>query len=118
MGSTPNRPPWDTMVATLRMLLAVAWADGRVEDAEKRALLRIAQELGLDPERAALFREDIEADTPVLWADVVRRPLRRADIDELLELARAIAAADGHLDPREQAALQGLMRLLTPQRRA
>lgn len=117
MGSAPHRPAWETTVATLRMLLAVAWADGRVDPAEKRALLRVARELGLDPERADLFREEMEDDVPRAWTEVVRRPLRRADLDELLELARTIAAADGHLDPREQAALQGLVRLLSPTHR-
>jgi hypothetical protein len=91
-------------------LVAVAWADGKVDNRERQAILRAAEEKGLTADRPghALLQEWLgrapDAKLVQLWEDYVAticRSLSPADREEfkneVLDLARGTAEAAGGL---------------------
>jgi uncharacterized tellurite resistance protein B-like protein len=99
----------DTLAAfALYPLVEVAWADGRVDDAEREAFLKAAAEHGLAPDSPGhkALREFLK-ETPreearkawFTWATALRERLgvdeRRKVRDGLVARARAVAEASG-----------------------
>ncbi len=86
------------------VLLAVGWADGRLDDAERDAVLVAAEAEGLAPHELEGLRraavERVELDT----IDVTR--LRAHERQYVYAVARWIALLDGELTDREAAALR------------
>lgn len=116
----------DTLAAiALVPLVEVAWADGKLQQREKEAILAAARELGIDPRHPSyeLFSSWLihRPETRMLdaWTAYVRglsaqlEPAERADLrDKLLGRARAVAKAAGgflglgsKISPEEETAL-------------
>lgn len=116
----------DTLAAiALVPLVEVAWADGKLQEREKEAILSAARELGIDPRHPSyeLFSSWLihRPETRMLdaWSAYVRGlsgqldPAERADLrDKLLGRARAVAKAAGgflglgsKISPEEETAL-------------
>lgn len=99
----------DTLTAmSLVPLVEVAWADGRVEDAEKRAILTAARAAGLDETSAGhrllenCLSERPRAQFRKMWAQYIKTVCatlspeeRNALKTELLRQARSVAEAAG-----------------------
>jgi hypothetical protein len=113
--------------AALVPLVEVAWADGAVQDREREAILRAAEESGIDQESTAhqlLENWLAEAPEPTLmdvWRDYVNALAEKVGGEEkeklqsqLLGRARAVAEAAGgflglgKISAKEQAVLEQL----------
>jgi tellurite resistance protein len=99
----------ETLAAlTLYPLVAVAWADGKVDRHERDAVLRAARECGLKPEGisydllASWLDQQPDAVLLAAWTSLVREICRQAEPEwrvifaqELLTRAGAVADASG-----------------------
>lgn len=98
-------------VNIVKSLIALAWADGKMEEAESSVVEGLL--VGLDAteaEEAALLEW---AKTPrTLKRDVPKSDLPQADKELLLANAVLLAEADGHRSEEELAVLQQLSSLL------
>lgn len=96
-----NRPPVpEDRLARLLPAIQVAWADGAVQDGERALILALAEQDGLTATPEAMDRLVRWLDTPPTDEELEQmvRALRqpdRADVDEILARARAVAEADG-----------------------
>lgn len=94
----------------LRVVTAVAWLDGEVHDNERAFVERLIERLRLPAEERAIALGYLEKAPHPAEADPLKIPPdhRRA----LVELAREMAAADGHTHDEEQECLEHLEMLL------
>lgn len=83
--------------ASLRVLLAVAQADGEVDEAERDLLLAAAGKLSVSTSSSQPLEVDVDAELAKLKSEDVRRLTYRA--------AHSMANVDGHCSPAELALL-------------
>ncbi len=93
----------------LRLLLQLAWGDGRVEPAEAQMILGLGRSWSVpEPELAELSRQ-LEAGARLLPPNLA---LLRTRKDDVLEAARALTRTDGHLGTEEEELLAQVEELL------
>jgi tellurite resistance protein len=97
----------------LKFACAIAWADGKVVDAEREALTTSLRELG------GIHRSEFEAmlHSTRSFDDSLRSEIASlppADAHKVLKLAFRIASADGHIDDTELAVIQQASEVLFP----
>lgn len=93
----------------LKLLLQVAWADHRVQPAERRALLRLAELLGFGAEDRAQLATFLDGAKPLPPPNL---GLLRAHREEAMAAARRLACADVQVLPDEKAIVRMLDELL------
>jgi len=104
-GATPPRPrslPREVFLA----LLAVGWADGRLDDAERDAVFAAAEEARLEESELRSLREAARSRVELDELHVDR--LRTGERAYVYAVARWIALVDGELSEREVAMLRVL----------
>ena len=100
----------DHQEAMLKSLVAVAWADGKMDGKENAMLDAFVQAFGLDEKDAAVIRE--YAKTPRTIDDVPLTDLWRGDRELLLQHAMLVAYSDGTKSPEEDKVLHALVEKL------
>ncbi len=108
---------FETEIAVLRILTALAWADGQVTAEESAMLDAAIASLGLpEPERVALARMRLEPVPLDRFEDLARDLRASAPSEEerrrVLAQARALVAADRALAPEETRWLSLLERIM------
>ena len=126
-----NLGPETVVALQLAPLVAVAWANGSVEPSEREAVLRAADELGLDDDGDAHLILKGWLTTPpgpelmAAWKAFVAAMLPKAELatrdqlrDEVLHLSEEVAQAAGgflglafRTSPQEQAVLDDIRRV-------
>jgi uncharacterized membrane protein YebE (DUF533 family) len=93
----------DVCSETLALLVAVAWADGRLDDQEKAGVRGAAQVLNL----TKVMRDRIEhvLEKPAKVSDLLLEPFTARDRAFAFVAASWMAHVDGVLDPKEQVLL-------------
>ncbi len=91
-------------LTVFQVLLAIGWADGRLDDDERDAVLAAAAVEGLDSAQLASLRESAAERVELDSIDVSR--LRAHARQYVYAVARWIALLDGELTDREAAALR------------
>jgi uncharacterized membrane protein YebE (DUF533 family) len=94
----------------LKFVCAFAWADLEVQDSERALVKRMIKKLGLDADEAKQVGEWLKK--PPKPEEVDPNKIPRAHKELFLESARAMIAADGHIDPAERENLELLEQLL------
>lgn len=97
-----------TLVMSLFPLIEVAWADGKIDDKERKAILDLAKVIGLESPSPAFeylskwLEEKPEPRWHALWADYVRALVAQMKPDDIAMLkatvvgrARVVAEASG-----------------------
>lgn len=94
----------DACTETLALLIAVAWADGRLDDQEKVGVRGAAEVLNL----TKVLRERIEhlLEKPAKVKDLLLEPLTARERAFAYVAAAWMAHVDGVLDPKEKALLE------------
>jgi uncharacterized tellurite resistance protein B-like protein len=106
MLETMNR---DDRLHLLRCVCALAWADGVVQDAERKFVQRLANRLPIADDERRLIDGWLNRPLHPAEADPTRiRPDHR---QAFLTLARELVEADGQLDPEERERLELLEQL-------
>jgi tellurite resistance protein len=98
----------DYQEAMLKSLVAVAWADGRVEAEEQEVIEALLSAFEVAGKDADTIRE--YAKTPRAIADVPVSDLSAADRRALLQHAVILTYIDGHQSDEEKAVLQELVK--------
>lgn len=93
--------------AILKSLVAVAWADGRMEGEEKEVLEALISAFELGTEDAQTVRDF--AATPKALGDIPFDKLEEADRRLLLQHAVILSYIDGTQSDRERAVLEDLI---------
>lgn len=88
------------------LLLAVGWADGRLDEVEREAVFAAAREEGFGPDGLAVLARHAAARVEMADVDVSR--LRTRERMYVYAVARWIAELDGELTDRETAMLRVL----------
>jgi uncharacterized membrane protein YebE (DUF533 family) len=102
--------PEDLRVLLVRTMIAAAWADGAVSDAEVRLLTRKIQSLELSPRATREVLDEIRNPQPV---DRDLADLRDERVKRLLyRNVAAVTVADGHIGLRENLLLGHLAELM------
>ena len=102
--------PEDLRVLLVRTMIAAAWADGEVSDAEVRLLTRKIQSLDLSPRGAQEVLAEIREPRPI---DRDLADLRDSRVKRLLyRNAAAVIVCDGHIGLRENLMLGHLAELM------
>lgn len=91
---------------TLAMLIAVAWADGRLDDKERDGVRGAAEVLNLN--KALRERLDQLIEKPAKVSELSLEPLSARDRAFAYVASAWMAHVDGVLDPREKALLDEL----------
>ncbi|MCL4674756.1 MAG: TerB family tellurite resistance protein [Pararhodobacter sp.] len=111
-----NDAPQDVAVAAL--LIEAARADGVYDDAERRAVLRLLQEMfGLSAAEALALHErgdgaQQDAADVVRFTRVIKRALDEAERIALIEALWQVVLVDHDRDPHENALLRNLAPLI------
>lgn len=100
----------DHQEAMVKSLVAVAWADGRVENEESEVVSALIDSFGLGKEDAATIREF--AKTPKTIDDVPLTELSADDRRILLHHAVVVTYIDGTQSDQERAVLAKLVEKL------
>jgi tellurite resistance protein len=100
----------DHQEAMLKSLVAVAWADGRVDGAESEVIEALVSSFELDAAGADKIREF--AKTPRTLDDVPLSDLSAGDRRLLLQYAVILTYIDGHQSEKEKQVLDELVRRL------
>jgi uncharacterized membrane protein YebE (DUF533 family) len=95
---------------TLAILIAMAWADGKLEPAEREGIVGASKALNLTKETRALVEHLVDAPTTVEELDIGDLSTREKAF--AFVAAAWMAGVDEQVDPKEQAALQALARKL------
>jgi tellurite resistance protein len=90
----------DACTETLALLIAVAWADGRLDDHEKAGVRGAAEVLNLT--KVLRDRIDQLLEKPVKVSELLLEPLKEHDRAFAYVAAAWMAHVDGHLDPKEK----------------
>ena len=98
----------DYQEAMVKALVAVAWADGRVEQEETEVIEALISAFELGGEDADAIRE--YAKTPRVIGDVPVSDLSAADRRALIQHAVILTYIDGHQSEEEKAVLQELVK--------
>lgn len=98
----------DYQEAMLKSLVAVAWADGRVEAEEHEVIEALISAFEVSGQDADAIRE--YAKTPRAIADVPVSDLSAADRRALLQHAVILTYIDGHQSDEEKQVLQDLVK--------
>ena len=98
----------DYQEAMIKSLVAVAWADGRVEAEEQEVIEALLSAFEVAGKDAETIRE--YAKTPRAIADVPVSDLSAADRRALLQHAVILTYIDGHQSDEEKAVLQELVK--------
>lgn len=98
----------DYQEAMLKSLVAVAWADGRVEAEEHEVIEALLSAFEVSGEHADAIRE--YAKTPRAIADVPITDLSAADRRALLQHAVILTYIDGHQSDEEKKVLADLVK--------
>jgi tellurite resistance protein len=98
----------DYQEAMIKSLVAVAWADGRVEAEEQEVIEALLSAFEVAGKDADTLRE--YAKTPRAIADVPVSDLSAADRRALLQHAVILTYIDGHQSDEEKAVLQELVK--------
>lgn len=100
----------DHTEAMVKSLVAVAWADGQMADAERKVLEALISAFDLNPEEADEVRA--YAATKRTLADVPLTELSADDRRILLQHAVILSYADGQQCEEERALIQELVKVL------
>jgi uncharacterized membrane protein YebE (DUF533 family) len=100
----------DACTETLAILIAVAWADGRLDEQEKAGVRGAAQVLNL----TKVLRERVETllEKPAKLSELLLEPLSQRERAFAYVAAAWMAHVDGKVDPKEQALLDELAKAL------
>lgn len=93
----------------MRFVCSFAWADLEVQDDEKKVVDKLIKTLELEDDRALIERW-LKSPPPPEDVDPTRVPRHHREL--FLEAARAVFAADGVIDPKEQENFELLEQLL------
>lgn len=93
----------------MRFVCSFAWADLEVQDDEKQVVNKLIKTLDLEEDRALIERW-LKSPPPPEDVDPTRVPRQHREL--FLEAARAMFAADGVIDPKEQENFELLEQLL------
>lgn len=93
----------------MRFVCSFAWADLEVQDDEKQVVNGLIEKLDLEKDRPQIERW-LKSPPPPEDVDPTRVP--RAHRELFLDAARAVFAADGIIDPKEQENFELLEQLL------
>ncbi|MCA9650727.1 MAG: TerB family tellurite resistance protein [Myxococcales bacterium] len=93
----------------MRFVCSAAWADLEVQDDEKKVVERLIKTLDLEADRASIERW-LRSPPPPEDVDPTRVPRQHREL--FLEAVRAVFAADGVIDPKEQESFELLEQLL------
>jgi hypothetical protein len=125
--------PETILALTLVPLAAVAWADGEMDDRERRAILKAAEERGVSPDSPGRQLLESWLDTKpsprllevwkkyvcAIWEEFSedeRREMRRRSLDRAREVAEAAGGFLGltsKISPAEQAVIEELESVLS-----
>jgi uncharacterized membrane protein YebE (DUF533 family) len=97
-------------IETLAVLISMAWADGRLDDAEKEGVRGAASVLNLTKELRE--RLDLVLEKPIPMDQVLVEGLSPRDRAFLNVAASWMSGVDEDIDPKEEAALDQLGTLL------
>ncbi len=92
-----------TCVETLALLIAMAWADGHLEDSERASVKGAADVLNLS--KALRDRLDLVLTTPVPVSQLLIEEMSPADRDFAYVAAAWMSGVDDDVDAREEAML-------------
>lgn len=101
----------DFNVEVIKLMIQLAWSDGRLHEQEKRVILGVARSWSVpEPEFAAFKKLLSEGGTPAApdLALLRRRP------DEVFEAVQAIIMSDGKFQGDEKRMLEELRIILSP----
>ena len=98
----------DYQEAMLKSLVAIAWADGRVEAEEQEVIEALLSAFEVSGKDAEVIRE--YAKTPRTMADVPVSDLSAADRRALIQHAVILTYIDGHQSDEEKAVLAELVK--------
>jgi len=98
----------DSQEAMVKSLVAVAWADGRMDDEETEVIEALISAFELEGDDAADIREF--AKSPRTLQDVPLTDLSAADRRLLLQHAVILTYVDGEQSEQEKAILQAMVR--------
>jgi len=106
-----HRPPTEKQFALIRVLIALAWADGEISNEETNFLKDFFYKFdfsGKDWAKIDLYLEDpIPPDeAEALIQDFVQRLGAKREREEVIQLLEGLTAADGVRQPEEEAFLQ------------
>ncbi len=93
----------------VKCLVAVAWADGKLEAPESGMIDGLLWAFGADAEEEAAIRE--YASTPRTLKEALPEQLSKADSEVLLAHAALLTHADGQQSQDEKEVLKGLIKL-------
>lgn len=93
----------------MRFVCSFAWADLEVQDDEKQVVEKLIKTLDLEEDRAQI-EGWLRSPPPPEDVDPTRVPRQHREL--FLEAARAIFAADGVIDPKEQENFELLEQLM------
>src|SRR5262249_31442156 len=96
----------DACTETLAILIAVAWADGRLDEQEKAGVRGAAQVLNLT--KVLRDRVDLLLEKPAKLSELLLDPLSQRERAFAYVAAAWMAHVDGTVDPKEQALLDEL----------
>ncbi len=97
----------DYQEAMVKSLVAVAWADGRVDEAENEVIEALISAFGLSDEDADSIRE--YAKTKRSMDEIPLSELSKTDRRTLLQHAVILAYVDGEKSEKEQEVLMNLV---------
>ncbi|QRN96177.1 TerB family tellurite resistance protein [Archangium violaceum] len=103
----------DFNIEVLKLMLQLAWSDGRIDEREAGLLLGSARSWGVPEREVAALKKALESNAPPPAPDLA---LLRDRPDEVFEAARALIASDGQLQASEQEMLEELRIILSPER--
>ncbi|MDB4941200.1 MAG: hypothetical protein JWP97_734 [Labilithrix sp.] len=93
----------DACTETLALLITMAWADGRLDDAEKQSILEAAQVFNLTKELRDRLDQMLAAPMPV--EELLVEGLSPRDRAFAFVAAVWMSGVDAEIDPKEQALL-------------
>ncbi len=98
-------------IEVLKLMLQLAWSDGRIDLRERGTLLGAARSWGVPEREVAALKKALEGNGPPPAPDLA---LLRDRPDEVLEAARALIVSDGELRAPEWEMLEELRVILSP----
>lgn len=98
-------------IEVLKLMLQLAWADGRVDPKEAGVILGAARSWGVPETEVSALKRAMENQSAVSAPDLA---LLQGRSEEALMAVRAVIASDGRLDPAEEQMLKELRIILEP----
>ena len=98
-------------IEVLKLMLQLAWSDGRVDVREAGVILGAARSWGVPESEVTALKRAMEGRNTPLAPDLA---LLKGRADEALEAVRAVIASDGRLAPAEKEMLEELRIILSP----